>query len=243
MMMRRVGTSRCEVGSTAASVALGCVSSQSQGPPLDYEIEASGATLYVIRWIATEVRRKRRDCMSTPKTNVPNQAVLRKRLELADRLGSAGAAIGVILVALGLILQEYFDGIGTAIRTLGGVLLLCGFAAVVFGESRRRAVVFGAWRRIGARYMAVTARWGWPDRVGLAGVAIGAALVAPALVLQIIFGNSLVVIVPAVILFWSGVGLLIYGRFHGRDTRRTRPLPPSSSPSRREGRGKSPGGR
>ena len=208
-------------------------------------LKASGATLYVIRWIATEVRRKRRDCMSTPKTNVPNQAVLRKRLELADRLGSAGAAIGVILVALGLILQEYFDGIGTAIRTLGGVLFLCGLGAVLFVESRRRAAVIGAARRIVARYMSRTAGWGWPDRLGLAGVAVGLVLLAPALVLQIIFGSvsGAIVIAPGIVVFWVGVALLVYGRFHRRDTRRTRPLPPYSSPSRRGGRGSGRGAR
>ena len=116
---------------------------------------------------------KRRAYMSTPKTNAPNQLALHKRLGLADRLGSTGVAIGIILVALGLILQEYFDGIGTAIRTLGGLLFLCGFAAVVFGESRRRAVALGTFRRLGARHMAMTANWGWPDRVGLAGSCAG----------------------------------------------------------------------
>ena len=147
----------------------------------------------------------------------------------ADKLGAAGVAVGIVLVAVGLILEEELIGVGAAIRTLGGIVFLSGLAAVVFGDSRRRAVAIGQSKRVGARYIARTANWGWPDRVGLAGVAIGAALVVPALVLQIIFRSGAIVALPAVLIFWGGVFLLIYGRFYGRSP---------SSQSRTEGRGR-----
>ena len=85
-------------------------------------------------------------------------------------------------------------------------------------------------------YMLRTAHWGWPDRVGLASVTIGVALIVPAVVLQIIFRNGAVVAGPAVILFWVGILLLIYGRLHGRGDMLTRDW--SSSPSRRGGHDK-----
>ena len=175
--------------------------------------------------------------MDLSRTGVPKVLTSLREWRSADRLGPAGVAIGVVLVALGLILEGSSFGIGTAIRTLGGVLFLCGLSVVVFGDSRRRAVAIGMSRRIGARYMFRTANWGWPDRAGLAGVAIGVALIVPALVIQIIFANSLVVAVPAVILFWGGIFLLIYGRFYGRGALDTRGRPSSSSRSRRGGRG------
>ena len=143
----------------------------------------------------------------------------------ADRLGAAGVVFGIVLVAIGWILEGEFLGIGAAIRTLGGILFLGGLGIVVFGDSHRRSVAIGIWRRICAGYMSRTAHWGWPDRVGLAGVASGTALVAPALVLQIIFRNGAVVAGPAALLFWVGVGLLIYGRFRRRGE--TRPCVPS----------------
>ncbi len=148
-------------------------------------------------------------------------AALRKSRP-ADTLGSAGVVIGIILVAVGMILEENLGvGIGAAIRALGGVLLLGGLAAVLFGESRRRTAIIGAARRIAERYVAATADWRWPDRMGLAAVAIGLILVVPALVLQILFRAGAAIALPVVVLFWSGVGLLIYGRFYRRDDERT----------------------
>ena len=155
---------------------------------------------------------------------------LRER-SVADAVGPAGVAIGIVLVALGWILEEESIGIGSTIRALGGIVLFAGLATVVFGDPHRRAVVTGKSKRIVERYMARTANWGWPDRVGLAGVAIGAALVVPAVVLQVVFRNGAIVALPAVILFWIGVLLLIYGRLHGRGEMRTPDR--SSSPSRR----------
>ena len=154
----------------------------------------------------------------------------------ADGLASAGVAFGIVLVALGWILEEESIGIGTAVRTLGGIVFLAGLATVVFGDSRRRAAAIGMSKRIAARYMSRTANWGWPDRWGLAGVIVGLALIVPALVLQIIFRNGATVAGPAVILFWVGIALLIYGRFHGRGEMPTGDR--YSSPSRREGRGR-----
>ena len=155
-------------------------------------------------------------------------------LSPADALGSAGVVIGIILVVTGIALQENSGaGIGGAIRMLGGVLLLSGLGAVLFWESRRRVAIIRAARRVAERYMAATAGWRWPNRYGLAGVIIGLILLAPALVLQILFGTifGVMVISPGITLFWIGVALLIYGRFSRRSAR------PHSSPSRREGRG------
>ena len=153
----------------------------------------------------------------------------------ADRLGSAGVVFGIILVALGWILEEESIGIGGAIRTLGGIVFLAGLATVVFCDSRRRAAAIGMSGHLYVNYMSRTTNWGWPDRVGLAGVVIGVALIVPAVVLQIIFRNGAIVALPAVMLFWGGVFLLIYGRFHGQRPKEAGPL--SSSTSRRERRG------
>ena len=132
-----------------------------------------------------------------------------------DTLGSAAAAIGIMLVASGIFLQESGVVFGATIRTLGGVLLLGGLGAVPFVESRRRAAVIGAARRIVERYMAATVTWRWPNRMGLAGVAIGVILLAPALVLQAIFGaGGAIVIAPGIVLFWGGVVFMVYGWFH-----------------------------
>ena len=139
----------------------------------------------------------------------------------SDTLGAAAAVIGIILVASGIFLQDSGVAVGATIRTLGGVLLLGGLGAVLFVEPRRRAAVIGAWQRIVKRYVAATVTWHWPDRLGLASVGVGLVLLAPALVLQIIFGNvfGAIVIAPGIVLFWVGVALLVYGRFHRRDAR------------------------
>lgn len=172
--------------------------------------------------------------MDLRKMGVPKaHASLRERRS-ADTLGSAGVVIGIILVAVGMILQENLGvGIGAAIRTLGGVLFLSGLAVIVLWERRRRAALIGFSKRIAARYMYMSANWAWPDRVGLAAVAIGLILVVPAIVIQILFRGGGVIALPAVILFWSGVGLLIYGRFYRRDSERTSHHPSQSSRSTR----------
>ena len=156
----------------------------------------------------------------------------------ADSLGAAGVALGIVLVALGWVLEEASIGVGATIRTLGGICFLAGLAAVVVGNARRRAVAIGMSKRIVARYMSRTAHWGWPDRVGLAGVIIGLALSVPAVVLQIIFRNGAAVAGPAVLIFWVGVALLIYGRFYGRDETQTRGQSSSDSDARGRGGGR-----
>ncbi len=156
-------------------------------------------------------------------------ASLRERRSTGS-LGPVGVVLGIILVALGWILEEQSIGAGAVVRTLGGILFLCGLGIFVFGDPRRRTAAIGAAERTYARYMSRTAHWGWPDRWGLAGVVIGFALVVPAVMLQIIFRNGVVIAAPAVLLFWIGVFLLIYGRFHRRGL-------PSSSSQRNRHRG------
>ena len=135
-------------------------------------------------------------------------------LSPTDTLGSAGVAIGVILVTCGIFLQESSVGMGGAIRMLGGVLLLSGLGAVLFGESRRRVAVIRAARRVVERYMAATAKWRWQDRVGVAVMVIGLILLAPAMAMQILFGTifGAMVISPGIILLWVGAVLLLYKR-------------------------------
>ena len=166
-------------------------------------------------------------------------AALRKSRP-TDTLGLGAAAVGIILVVFGIVLQENQGvGFGATIRALGGVLLLGGLAAVLFGESRRRNAVIGAARRIAGRYMAATADWRWPDRVGMAGVVIGLVLLAPALVFQILFGTAfgVMVIAPGITLFWCGIAFLVYGRFYGRGAARKSPQSPSRRGGRDRGRG------
>ena len=143
-------------------------------------------------------------------------------------------AFGIVLVALGWILEGQAIGMGGAIRTMGGVLFLGGLGIVVFGDSRRRAAAIGMSKRICSRYMSETAHWSWPDRAGLGGVAIGIALVVPAVILQIIFRNGALVAGPAILIFWGGVCLLIYGRFRGRGE--DQPCVPSRSEDMTKGR-------
>ena len=163
------------------------------------------------------------------KTNAANMLASLRESRRSGSLGPAGVVLGILLVALGWILEEQSIGAGAVVRTLGGILLLCGLAIVVLGDSRRRAAAIGTANRIYAGYMARTAHWGWPDRWGLAGVTIGLVLIVPALVLQIIFRSGVVVAAPAVLIFWVGVFLLIYGRFHRRGRMRDRGLPTSLS--------------
>ncbi len=155
-----------------------------------------------------------------------------RELKANDRLALAGTLIGIVVVALGLILESYFGGVGTGIRVLGGVVFLCGISAFVLGDARRRAAAQKRVRQIVARYMARTAHWGWPDRWGVAAVALGLILLVPMLALQIMFDSTLGVVLIGVVLFWAGIGLLAYGRIYRRDAVQDhRP----ASPPRRSG--------
>ena len=141
-----------------------------------------------------------------------------RELRSPDRLAQAGLATGIILVVLGLIVQEAGFGIGGAIGTLGWLLLLGDIVFLILGSSRRRAAAIDTSKRIYHEYMQKTAGWNWPYRTGLAGVVVGVALVILALVLQIALkGVGTAVGGLGLILFWVGVLLLIYGRFQGRD--------------------------
>ena len=134
-----------------------------------------------------------------------------------DRLALAGTLIGIVVVALGLILESYFGVLATGIRALGGVIFLIGISAFVLGDPRRREAVQSKFRDIVDRYMARTAHWGWPDRWGLAAAAVGLLLIVPMIALQIMFDTTFGVVVIGVTLFWVGIGLLIYGRFYRKE--------------------------
>ena len=155
--------------------------------------------------------------------------------KLNDRLTLAGMMIGIVLIALGLVLESYFGGLGTGLRALGGVIFLCGISAYVLGDARRRAAAQNKVRHLVATYMARTADLGWPDRWGLASVAIGLILIVPMLILQIMFDTTLGVVLIGVGLFWVGIGLLIYGRFYRKDgVRDRRPTTSRTQSGRRE---------
>lgn len=136
-------------------------------------------------------------------------------MRLSDAAGVAGALIGAILVAVGLTLQEQDVSVGATVRTLGGILLLGGVGVLLFGTSQRRRASNNWARRIIARYMAATERWRWPNRAGVAGVAIGLLLLPPALVAQVLFGTvvATVIIAPGIVVFWVGVAFIIYAWF------------------------------
>ena len=101
--------------------------------------------------------------MHPPKMSVLKMLTSLRESRSADRLGPAGVAIGIVLVALGLILEDSSVGTGGAIRILGGIIFLSGLGMVVVGDARRRAVAIGMSKRIGSRYMSRTASWGWPE--------------------------------------------------------------------------------
>ncbi len=168
--------------------------------------------------------------MSSPeRRDTPKMPASVKDLKPNDRLALAATLIGIVVVALGLTLESYFGGLGTGIRALGGVIFLIGISAFVLGDARRRAAVQSKVRQLVARYVARTAHWGWPDRWGVAAVAIGLILVVPMVALQIMFDTTFGVVVIGVGLFWAGIGLLIYGRFYRKGSERDN-RPTTSSP-------------
>ena len=155
--------------------------------------------------------------MPSPKDAPPRLIETLREARPADLLGWAATAVGLVLVAVGIILEENRGvSFGATIRVLGGLLLLGGLGAVLFGESRRRAAVIGAARRAAKRYLDATDRWRWTDRWGVAGVAVGLVMVAPAVAAQIIFGDpfGVLVVAPGLVLFWGGVVLLLYWRIY-----------------------------
>lgn len=176
--------------------------------------------------------------MSSPKRrDAPKLPASVSDLKPNDRLALAATLIGIVVVALGLTLESYFGGLGTGIRALGGVIFLIGISTFVLGDARRRAAVQSKLNDIVTRYVARTAHWSWPDRWGLAAVAVGLILVIPMLMLQIMFDTTFGVVIVGVALFWAGIGLLIYGRFYRKGEAGEHR--PSTSPTtrRREERG------
>ena len=152
--------------------------------------------------------------MSSFKRDAPRLPALVRNLRLNDRLALVGTLIGILIVALGLILEPYSSGAGTGLRALGGVIFLCSVSAFVLVDARRRAAVQNKVQDIVARYMARTAHWKWPDRWGLAAAAIGLIMAVPMLALQIMFDAAFGAAMIGIALFWVGIGLLIYGRFY-----------------------------
>lgn len=138
-----------------------------------------------------------------------------RELGWADSIGSAAAALGVLLTALGWILVARNVGPGVEIRTLGGIVLLAGLAAMVLGSPERRAAVTGKSRRIARWYVARTSNWRRPYRVGVASIAISLALIVPMLAMQVLFENGALIAVPAILLFWGGVAIIVVARFPG----------------------------
>ena len=157
-----------------------------------------------------------------------------------DTLGSAAAVVGLILVVSGVVLHaDHGADFGAAVRTLGGAFLLVGLGAVLFGKPRRRVAITGAARRIAERYMAATAHWHWTSRWGLAGMAIGPILLAPALALEIIFGAfGGMFLAPGVLLFLGGAALIVFGRFCREGAARE---PGAGTQTVRDGPGRWPG--
>ena len=147
----------------------------------------------------------------------------------ADALGSGAVAVGIVLVALDMILQRQLDDFTTVFRIIGGILILLGIATLIFGNARRQETVLLMFRRVIARYMARSANWGWPYRYGVASIIIGLILIVPTIILQFLFGNNFGVAVLAIILFWSGIALIIYGWYRRRKAARKRD---KSSPPR-----------
>ena len=157
-----------------------------------------------------------------------------KRLGPADKLGAAAIAVGALLVAGGLYSQgDSGSALGDAFRTMGGLAIIGGIAAIALWEPRRRDAIVRVAIVISNGYMARTAHWRWPNRYGLAAVIVGLALSVPGAMLGLIFGTGLgrLVLISAVVLFWAGVALLVYGVFQQVRERR------GQGPPYRGGRG------
>ena len=171
--------------------------------------------------------------MHTPGTGGAGLPGALKRLALADKLGAAAVAVGVVWLALGIYAQDLNAGLSMTLRAMGGAAFLGGLVTLALWEPRRRAAVLGAARRAVRRYLARTAGWRWPDRWGLAAMLVGLGLATPAIFLQAAFGGGTLLAAPAIAAFWGGMALLVYGRFYRRN--RDRALS-RRDPSSRRGR-------
>lgn len=172
--------------------------------------------------------------MSPSERAIAQLLELLKQLRKNDNLGAALAAVGIVILAIGLFLQGVSVEIGTPIRTLGGLLLLAGIAAFIFATPHRRAVAIGTFKSVVRRYTTKTAGWRWMNRAGLAAVIVGLVWLVPVLALRMIFGQiAAAIMVPGILIFWSGIALLIYGMY--RAIKAARSTSDSSRPSE-EGR-------
>ncbi len=157
--------------------------------------------------------------------NTDDASKLRKllgELRLVDAVGSGAVAIGIVLVALDIILQIQLEGFTTVFRVIGGISFLLGIGVLVFGTPGRRDVLLDQSKRLTGRYMAKSAGWGWAFRYGVASTAIGLILILPMIIFQFLFGNTFGIAVLAIVLFWSGIALIIYGWWRRRKAARTR---------------------
>lgn len=172
--------------------------------------------------------------MSPSERAIAKLLELLKQLRRDDNLGAALAAVGIVILAIGLFLQGFSVGVGTPIRTLGGLLLLAGIAAFILATPRRRAVAIGTFKSVVGWYATKTVGWRWMNRTGLAAVIVGLVWLVPVLVLRIIFGQiAAAIMVPGILIFWVGIALLIYGMYRAiKDARSTA----DSSRSREGGR-------
>ncbi len=176
--------------------------------------------------------------MSPSETSFTKLLELLKQLRRDDNLGAALAAVGIVILAIGLFLQGISVEIGTPIRTFGGLLLLAGIAAFILATPHRRAIAIGTFKNVVRRYTTKTASWRWMNRTGLAAVIIGLVWLIPVLALRIIFGKialdiAAAIMVPGIVIFWAGIALLIYGMYRAiKDARSTA----DSSGSREEPR-------
>ena len=143
-------------------------------------------------------------------------------MRLVDAAGSGAVAVGIVLVALDMILQSQLEGFTTVFRVIGGISFLLGIGMLVFGTPGRRDVLLDQSKRLTGRYMAKSASWGWPFRYGVASTMIGLILILPMIIFQFLFGNTFGIAVLAIVLFWSGIALIIYGWWRRRKAARTR---------------------
>ena len=152
----------------------------------------------------------------------PSERALTKLLEFLkqwttdDNSGAAVAAVGIVILAIGLLLEAVSVGVGTPIRVLGGLLLLIGILGFIIATPNRREITIGTFKRVFRWYTTQTADWRWMNRIGLAAVIVGLAWLVPVMALRIIFGESALdfaaaIMVPGIVIFWAGIALLVYG--------------------------------
>ena len=129
--------------------------------------------------------------------------------------GWATAAMGAVLLAVGIALERQGADVGASVRSLGVILLVAALGVWLFGDARRRRAVIGGVAGAVGGYMRASAHWELSNRVGVAAMLIGLILLAPALVASVLFGTSLgvAIIAPGIVLFWGGLALMVWAWF------------------------------